>query len=299
MSIPVESAPPPLIPPAAPAAGFAAERETAERLIAGRARIESELAKVIVGQREVIEQILIALLAGALLITGAPGLAKTLLVKSIAQVFHLKFPAFSSRPTSCRRTSRAPRYCRTTVPAPAADVCARPVRQHDPRRRNQPHAAEDPKRRCSSDAGTQVTASGSLHPLEEPFFVLATQNPSKWKGRTRCRRPAGRFISMCMDYLPERTEVKVVTQTTAGRPSAIDALSPARTCCDFTNWSARCRSRKKWSVMRCSSRRHRARIRRHARLSSTEWVSWGAGTRAGQFLILGAKVARLRGEGPH
>src|SRR6266700_8080534 len=69
-----------------------AERETVERLTAGRAQIESELAKVIVGQKAVIEEILIALLAGGhCLITGAPGLAKTLLVKSIAQMFHLHF----------------------------------------------------------------------------------------------------------------------------------------------------------------------------------------------------------------
>src|SRR6266550_5515883 len=71
---------------------FHAERETVERLTAGRAQIEAELAKVIVGQKEVIDQILIALFAGGhCLITGAPGLAKTLLVKSIAQIFHLKF----------------------------------------------------------------------------------------------------------------------------------------------------------------------------------------------------------------
>src|SRR5271170_2877342 len=69
-----------------------ADRQAVERLAAGRARIETELGKVIVGQREVIEQILLALFAGGhCLITGAPGLAKTLLVKSIAQIFHLKF----------------------------------------------------------------------------------------------------------------------------------------------------------------------------------------------------------------
>src|SRR5262245_43673175 len=76
-----------------------ADREIVERLTAGRARIETELAKVIVGQREVIEQILIALLAGGhCLITGAPGLAKTLLVKSIAQIFHLKFQRIQFTP---------------------------------------------------------------------------------------------------------------------------------------------------------------------------------------------------------
>src|SRR5437762_8701260 len=68
------------------------DREIVERLTAGSARILAELGKAIVGQHEVIEQILIALFAGGhCLITGAPGLAKTLLVKSIAQIFHLEF----------------------------------------------------------------------------------------------------------------------------------------------------------------------------------------------------------------
>src|SRR5712691_10170645 len=76
-----------------------ADREAVERLITGRARIASELEKAIVGQHQVIEQILIALFAGGhCLITGAPGLAKTLLVKSIAQIFHLKFQRIQFTP---------------------------------------------------------------------------------------------------------------------------------------------------------------------------------------------------------
>src|ERR1043165_4368967 len=78
---------------------YAAEQQAVEQLLASRARIEAELAKVIVGQRDVIEQILIALLSGGhCLITGAPGLAKTLLVKSIAQIFHLKFQRIQFTP---------------------------------------------------------------------------------------------------------------------------------------------------------------------------------------------------------
>src|SRR5437879_12029961 len=70
----------------------AADKQLVEQIISGRTRIESELAKVIVGQKGVIEQLLIALFAGGhCLITGAPGLAKTLLIKSLAQIFHLKF----------------------------------------------------------------------------------------------------------------------------------------------------------------------------------------------------------------
>src|ERR1039457_3108083 len=75
------------------------ERAAVERLAAGRVRIEAELGKAIVGQREVIEQILLALFAGGhCLITGAPGLAKTLLVTSIAPIFHLKFQRIQFTP---------------------------------------------------------------------------------------------------------------------------------------------------------------------------------------------------------
>src|SRR5262245_21606078 len=93
MSLTTEST---LTPTPLPAANDA---EIVERLSTGRTRIEAELAKVIVGQQEVIEQILIALFAGGhCLITGAPGLAKTLLVKSIARIFHLKFQRIQFTP---------------------------------------------------------------------------------------------------------------------------------------------------------------------------------------------------------
>src|SRR5438067_8241638 len=76
-----------------------AERELVEKIVHGRERIEAELRKVIVGQKNVIEQILIALFSGGhCLLTGAPGLAKTLLVKSIAQVFDLKFQRIQFTP---------------------------------------------------------------------------------------------------------------------------------------------------------------------------------------------------------
>src|SRR5881296_3993523 len=76
-----------------------AEKQTVEQIISSRAQIQSELSKVIIGQKEVVEQLLIALFAGGhCLITGAPGLAKTLLVKSLAQIFHLKFQRIQFTP---------------------------------------------------------------------------------------------------------------------------------------------------------------------------------------------------------
>src|SRR5262245_61097788 len=75
------------------------EQKLVEQILSGRSRIETELSKVIVGQKAVIEQLLIALFAGGhCLITGAPGLAKTLLVKSLAEIFHLKFQRIQFTP---------------------------------------------------------------------------------------------------------------------------------------------------------------------------------------------------------
>src|SRR5258708_19439867 len=75
------------------------DKQAVEQIIKGRAQIAAELSKVIIGQHEVIEQLLIALFAGGhCLITGAPGLAKTLLVKSLAEIFHLKFQRIQFTP---------------------------------------------------------------------------------------------------------------------------------------------------------------------------------------------------------
>src|SRR2546425_7549275 len=76
-----------------------ADKQAVAQILSGRERIQTELAKVIVGQKDVIEQMLIGLFAGGhCLITGAPGLAKTLLVKSLAQIFHLKFQRIQFTP---------------------------------------------------------------------------------------------------------------------------------------------------------------------------------------------------------
>src|SRR5262245_1700725 len=98
---PAPSHPPPAVPPVAtpPPDPGAAERDTVERLTAGRNRVLTELARVIVGQQDVIEHLLIALFAGGhCLITGAPGLAKTLLVKSIGRIFELRFQRIQFTP---------------------------------------------------------------------------------------------------------------------------------------------------------------------------------------------------------
>src|SRR5271170_4079198 len=170
MSLPIESqtTPPPVLP-------ARADREAVERLIAGRAQIETELAKVIVGQKEVIEQILIALFAGGhCLITGAPGLAKTLLVKSIAQIFHLKFQRIQFTPDLMPADITGTEILQDTgdgrkmvfVPGPvfANMILADEINRTPPK--TQAALLEAMQEH-------QVTSAGTRHALPEPFFVLA------------------------------------------------------------------------------------------------------------------------------
>src|SRR5471032_2850128 len=222
MSLPTESqTTPPVLP-------VNADRAAVERLIAGRAQIETELAKVIVGQKAVIEQILIALLAGGhCLITGAPGLAKTLLVKSIAQIFHLKFqriqftpdlmPADITGTEILQDTGEGRKMLFVRGPVFANMILADEINRTPPK--TQAALLEAMQEH-------QVTASGIRHVLEEPFFVLATQNPIEMEGTYPLpEAQLDRFMfNVVMNYLPEDDEVAVVRQTTAHQPAAIEPL---------------------------------------------------------------------------
>src|ERR1044072_8634350 len=163
---------------------YAAEQQAVEQLITSRERIEAELAKVIVGQREAIEEILIALLAGGhCLITGAPGLAKTLLVKSIAQIFHLKFqrmqftpdlmPADITGTEILQESAEARRMTFVPWPLFANIILADQINRTPPK--TQAALLEAMQEH-------QVTAAGVRHALPEPFFVLATQNTIEMEG---------------------------------------------------------------------------------------------------------------------
>jgi MoxR-like ATPase len=288
-------------PPRLPVTPYDSERDTAEKLMAGRGRIEAELAKVIVGQRDVIEQIMIALLAGGhCLITGAPGLAKTLLVKSIAQVFHLKFQRIQFTPdlmpaditgTEILQDDGAGNRRLTFVRGPvfANMILADEINRTPPK--TQAALLEAMQEH-------QVTAAGVRHPLEEPFFVLATQNPIEMEGTYPLpEAQLDRFMfNVVMDYLPEDDEVQVVAQTTSVRPAAIEALFTGEDVQRFHELVRKvpvAEEMVRYAVQLASASRPNQSA---APDFVNEWVSWGAGTRAGQFLILGAKArALLRG----
>ena len=286
-------APPPVLVPDA----FQAERAAVEQLIAGRARIDAELAKAIVGQRAVIEQILLALLAGGhVLITGAPGLAKTLLVKSIAQIFHLKFQRIQFTPdlmpaditgTEILQDGEGGRKL-AFVPGPifANLVLADEITRTPPK--TQAALLEAMQEH-------QVTAAGVRHALPEPFFVLATQNPIEMEGTYPLpEAQLDRFMfNVVMDYLPEDDEVRVISQTTGGKPAAIEPLFAGE---DVLRFHQLVRA----VPVADDMVRYAVRIAAASRPRQTgtpdfinDWVSWGAGTRAAQFLVLGAKARTL------
>ena len=226
------------------------EQQVVEQIRGSRHRIDEELSKVIVGQADVVEQLLISLFAGGhCLITGAPGLAKTLLVRSIAQIFHLKFqriqftpdlmPADITGTEILEQTGDGHRRMQFVKgPIFANVILADEINRTPPK--TQAALLEAMQEH-------QVTVAGTRYPLEEPFFVLATQNPIEMEGTYPLpEAQLDRFMfNVLIDYLPEDDEVAVVKQTTSRQAGGNRGRSSlARTCCGFTRSCSRCRSRK-------------------------------------------------------
>ncbi len=276
------------------------DEKAVEKLVAGRTQIQRELAKVIVGQKDVIEQLLIALFAGGhCLITGAPGLAKTLLVKSLAQIFHLKFqriqftpdlmPADITGTEILQEGSDGRRMAFVPGPVFANMILADEINRTPPK--TQAALLEAMQEH-------QVTAAGVRHALPEPFFVLATQNPIEMEGTYPLpEAQLDRFMfNVVIDYLPEDEEVAVVTQTTGAKPEPIMPIFSGEDVMRFHDVVRKvpiAQDLIRYAVRIAAASRPR---QADAPAFINEWVSWGAGLRTGQFLVLGAKVrALLRG----
>jgi len=280
-----------------PASTHASEQQTVEQIAAGRSRIQNELAKVIVGQKDVIEQLLIALFAGGhCLITGAPGLAKTLLVKSLAQIFHLKFqriqftpdlmPADITGTEILQETPEGRKMLFVAGPVFANMILADEINRTPPK--TQAALLEAMQEH-------QVTAAGVRHALPEPFFVLATQNPIEMEGTYPLpEAQLDRFMfNVVIDYLLEDEEIEVVRQTTARKPEPIEPLFTGEDVIRFHDIVRKvpiAQDLVRYAVRLASSSRPR---QPGTADFINEWVSWGAGLRAGQFLVLGAKVRAL------
>jgi MoxR-like ATPase len=274
------------------------EQQVVEQIRGSKGRIDQELRKVIVGQADVVEQLLISLFAGGhCLITGAPGLAKTLLVRSIAQIFHLKFQRIQFTPDLMPADITG-----TEILEQAVDGHRRMQFVKGPIFGNVILADEINRTPPKTQAALleamqehQVTVAGVRYPLEEPFFVLATQNPIEMEGTYPLpEAQLDRFMfNVLIDYLPEADEVEVVKQTTSRRPAAIEPIFTGEDVRRFHDVVQRVPIAE--DVIRYAVRL--AAASRPGQTGSpgfiNDWVSWGAGTRAAQYMVLGAKARAL------
>ncbi len=276
------------------------ERWAVEQIAGAQERIGAELSKVIIGQQDVIEHLLIAVLCGGHgLITGAPGLAKTLLVKSLAQLFNLKFqriqftpdlmPADITGTEILQQTAEGRKMIFVEGPIFANMILADEINRTPPK--TQAALLEAMQEH-------HVTTAGICYTLSEPFFVFATQNPIEMEGTYPLpEAQLDRFMfNIWIDYLSENDEVAVVRQTTTTEPEPIQQIFSGEDLLRFRD------AVRKVPIAE-DVVRYAVRLAAASRPSPTnpldfvnDWVTWGAGLRASQYMVLGAKArALLRG----
>ncbi|MFN2564036.1 MAG: AAA family ATPase [Gemmatimonadaceae bacterium] len=277
----------------------AADLALADRLKAGREAIVSELRKLIVGQDDVIELALISIFTGGnSLIIGVPGLAKTLLVHTLAQVLDLKFSRIQFTPdlmpsdiTGTDIIQEDPETGRRRlafVPGPifANIVLADEINRTPPKTQAALLEAMQEHR---------VTVQGKTYELEEPFFVLATQNPIELEGTYPLpEAQLDRFMfEIVIDYLSEEQEVEVVQATTSIQNHRFDHAVTGPDIVAFQQLVRRV-------PVADAVARYAVNLARASRPTSPtapevvkKWLAYGASVRAPQHLILGGKARAL------
>jgi MoxR-like ATPase len=277
----------------------ASDLDAAKTLARAYEQLQTELAKVIVGQRRVIDEILIALLArGHCLVQGVPGLAKTLLVSTLAQALEFSF-----------------RRIQFTPDLMPSDITGSDVLQDDPEtgRRKFEFArgpvfanlilADEinrtpPKTQAAllqAMQERQVTAGGHTLDLPEPFFVLATQNPIEQEGTYPLpEAQLDRFMFMVtIGYPQAHEELEVLKRTTGESDPRVERVLTAEQVVHLQDLVRRVPVSDRAYEFALSIVRATRPGEPHASDFVRHWLSWGAGPRAGQFLILAGKARAL------
>ena len=271
--------------------------DMAEKVGEGRTRILAELRKVIVGQDEVVDQVLMALFTGGhVLITGVPGLAKTLLIKTLAEILDLTFKRIQFTPdlmpsditgTEILDEDRGVRTLRFVKGPIFAQIILADEINRTP-----------PKTQAALLEAMQeyhVTAVGRTYQLERPFFVLATQNPIELEGTYPLpEAQLDRFMfNIVMTYLRQEDEVRVATETTGieeRKPERILTGQDILTYQQLVRQVLVAEEIAQYAVRLVDT----SRPGRGEQLDFVQkWVKWGAGLRASQALILGGKARAL------
>jgi MoxR-like ATPase len=265
-------------------------------LVSATIRMRDELARRIVGQADVIEEILIAIAAGGhALIVGVPGLAKTLMIRTLAEAMHLQFRRIQFTPdlvpaditgTELMEEDRSTGHRSFRFvkgPIFANIVLADEINRAPPR--TQAALLEAMQEHA-------VTTAGNRMPLPEPFFVLATQNPIEQEGTYPLpEAQLDRFLfEIRVGYPSASEEVRILRTTTS-----IDDASVAPVLNDAQTISLQSLVRRVFAddaVLSYAAALARATRPHEPNATHTvkRYVRWGAGPRAGQSLILGAKA---------
>ncbi len=287
---------------APPAEEKSFEKAALDKLSAGREKLLAQLRRVIVGQDSVIEELIIVLFTGShCLITGAPGLAKTLLIRSIARILDLKFKRIQFTPdlmpsditgTEIIEEERASgRRELRFIPGPVFTniLLADEINRTPPKTQAALLEAMEEK---------QVTVAGEERLLDKPFYVLATQNPIELEGTYPLpEAQLDRFmLNIQIDYLSEDEELEVATRTTSDFHTELESVFTAQDMLDFARLV-------RMVPIAGPVARYAVRLVQTSRPDAgdapsfvKDWVSWGAGTRGTQNLILAAKArAIMRG----
>ncbi len=271
----------------------------AERLHGAAGRITTELRKIIVGQDVVVEQALIALFGGGnCLVVGVPGLAKTLLIHSLARALDLSFSRIQFTPdlmpsdvTGTDMIQDDPVTGHRKLSFLAGPIFANVVLADEINR-------TPPKTQAALLEAMQekrVTVQGKTYTLDPPFFVFATQNPIELEGTYPLpEAQLDRFMfEVVMEYSPEEDEMAIVRNTTSIPPSAINPVVSKEEILAFQQVVRRV-------PVADAVVRYAVKLVRATRPGGdgapefvAQWLAYGASVRAAQAMILGGKARAL------
>ena len=270
--------------------------QAVEQLTEAYRRITDELSKVIVGQQQVIDELLIVLFArGHCLLVGVPGLAKTLMIRTLADALSLKFSRIQFTPDLMPaditgteviqedKVSGTREFRFLEGPIFANVILADEINRTPPK--TQAALLEAMQEH-------QITVGGRCHRLSEPFFVLATQNPIEQEGTYPLpEAQLDRFMfNVMVDYPDEEEEFQIVRRTTADVSTEVTPTLTAEQIVTLSDIVRRV-------PIADHVTRYALKFTRMTRVNRgtvpdfiSDYVSWGAGPRASQYLVLGAKA---------
>ena len=270
-----------------------------EQLVEAKENFFSEIGKIVIGQKEILDFMLIALLTkGHTLLVGVPGLAKTLLIKSMAEICDLSFKRIQFTPDLMpsditgtelididpETEKRAFRFYKG--PIFANIVLADEINRTPPKTQAALLEAMQEHR---------VTAGGHTYDIDEPFFVLATQNPIEQEGTYPLpEAQLDRFMfHLNINYPSIDEEVSIVNETTVGKKYNVEKVFSKESIIGFQDLVYRVPISDNvvnYAVKLAASTRPNENTGSEY---VKKWVEWGAGPRASQYLVLGAKAKAL------